>query len=141
MKSVFTALCAAIFINASAWMIPAEAGPEVFTANAKIASLNRDTGGLDFENPLSIEFLDWGAVGATGNLAWAVFEATPMYYSSSTSTEESRPAAVPEPASMFLLGTGLLAVAGIGRKKLLNKKRSNGPGREPAGWEAEGYEA
>jgi hypothetical protein len=32
---------------------------------------------------------------------------------------------VPEPATLFLVGTGLIAIAGIGRKKLLNKKDRN----------------
>ena len=31
---------------------------------------------------------------------------------------------IPEPASMFLLGTGLIVIAGVGRKKFFKKKGS-----------------
>ena len=136
MKSIFAVIFAASLIFASAWMIAAGAAAEVFRANEKIPGLSLDVSGLDFEDPLRIDLLDWGAVGATGNLVSVVFEHTAMKYNISMSLKQSQPAAVPEPASMFLLGTGLIAIAGIGRKKLLNKKNQTGMSPKPTGLEA-----
>jgi hypothetical protein len=44
----------------------------------------------------------------------------------SIAADNIRPNPVPEPASMLLVGSGLIVLAGIGRKKFLKKKARKG---------------
>lgn len=104
MKSSLAVLYAAIFILLSAAMAIASTG---------IASFN---------NSQNNEFSVTSAVGAAGSTAAVEFEQTGSNLNGSGPVAGSAPSPVPEPATMLLVGTGLIAIAGIGRKKLVKKK-------------------
>jgi hypothetical protein len=109
MKSGFTVLYPAIFIFLSTTMTIAGAGMPVSSfKNAQ----NKEFSAATAERPLS-------------NATIAAFEQTGSHFNGSATTTGNPPSPVPEPATLFLIGTGLIAIAGIGRKKLLNKKDRN----------------
>jgi hypothetical protein len=109
MKSGFAVLCLAIFIFLSATMTIADAG----------------TGVSSFKNPQNKKFSAATAEKPLGDAATAAFEQTGSHFNGSVATTGNPPSPVPEPVTLFLLGTGLVAIAGIGRKKLMNKKDRN----------------
>ncbi|MGD2100211.1 MAG: PEP-CTERM sorting domain-containing protein [Desulfobacterales bacterium] len=123
MESIVVVLCVAILTIASPWMNPAGAESDMFVPNEQNQGLTENFNDLVFEDPLNEVLLDWGPISAAGNPVGAVFEQTAIHFGGSAMREENAPFSVPEPASMFLLGSGLIAIAGIGRKKLLNKKK------------------
>ncbi len=80
------------------------------------------TGIAPFENRQNNRFSATSAMGAEGNLVAAAFDQTGSNLNGSDPEARSAPSPGPEQATMFLVGTGLIAIAGIGRKKLVKKK-------------------
>jgi hypothetical protein len=78
---------------------------------------------LDFDDPYTGAFSDteswWGTIDPDGD-EWYTLELVAMINASGpgqTSSFDIGVSPVPEPATMLLIGTGLIGIAGIGRKK------------------------
>ena len=63
--------------------------------------------------------LSIGGVFSDGRLAFYNFSQAGVTYAAFTLDDGSHPTPVPEPATMLLFGTGLLGLAGAGRKKFV----------------------
>jgi hypothetical protein len=83
------------------------------------------TGVSSFKNPQKNDFSAATAERPLGNAATAGFKQTSSHFNVSAAATGNPPSPVPERAILFLVGTGLIAIAGIGRKKLVNKKDRN----------------
>ena len=77
---------------------------------------------------LCVVFMMLGCIGCKKSSSSSASDSSGLVATSVTSPEggESTPASVPEPVTILLLGSGLVGLVCVGRKKFFNKDQGKG---------------
>lgn len=141
MKSILSILYRAIFIFLYSSVSLASTLAGDFKADAPAPDLIRQSNGYNLEDPWSFELFGTGLFDPSGNPKVRALEVAELNFSDPTAKRGNRSYPVPEPATMLLLGTGLIAIASIGHKKFIIKKDRRGRKKRWKAGKLEGWEA
>ncbi len=122
MKQLFSLLYAAIFFISFTTISLAGDGAGAFTLDAPGPRLKLESNGFKLLDPWTRELSAAGVAAVVGNSGSVEFMFAEFKAGNATAAGGNPSTPVPEPASMFLVGTGLIALAGFGRKKFFKKK-------------------